>query len=1053
MKSMAHPELAYSFQRVKETVGVKPVSASVLLRVHQQLVEASRAFVGRRYIDAIALYQEVRQLLWTQLFPTTPLIESDAWQIELFVPLVSYGGEWLNVLPVEQPVTGVRPRVEVPADTGPRLGLTSGAIDADGISAIADLEAADLLNAQGNAEAARFFRDRATNLAPELVDTLDVARDSGTPAAAPVVGDRWFDGVSPAGALAVGSPVAALPVAGIPAAITAEQRTYAATVGDDVERVAWAAGASPDVDELVAKVYDGRRKLEALPDVLIQPEREADGAVALAHAWYYETPLGLAECHHALGDWETAATWYERAAGYRYLNANIEAPYVWSRLAMLYRDWGDSLFRADEPEEALPIYERVLTLDGDPGASPLFTVAGLQPAADVARQVIDNLATPDAITASPAISGAIFDIQAQLAKISGGLDFWGHWTSNVPIWTFDYLQSVATNFCQLAIGAERDAMTFWEKSEAGQLTQLQLTQTVAVARAEREAASRQLEAAQAEQLVYMVAEAAAWQRATNARANAQEYEQKSRQWTLHQALSAELSGGEHGVPALLNQLADVMMRDTYEGGYAYEGGAKTGTVAAAQSLTAARLQSEYEIDVLKRQADELEFAAGQAVTERQAAAARVAALQAAEQAAKVRAQSAVELAAAFDDQRFTPSVWYALGERMNDLAQRYLVMALDVAKRMQRSYNFENDVERAIIKADYSRSAVMGLLAADALMADVQSFTYDQVTSTAPKPQPMRQTISLAQRYPFLFETQLRTTGRMEFQTTIDDFDSLYPGSYAGRIEHVEVEVDGIVPPRGIRGTLTNSGISHYRLPSALWNAGTSGLKHRLQVPETLVLSDYDVRVDALVVEADRRRRRVFEGAGVASSWTLELPRDVNEIDYASLMDVRLTFTYQARHDPDVKQRVLAELAARPSVNERQRPIPLRWMYPDAFFSFYGTGVLDVTLGVDAFARYEGDPQLTELSLVVITSPRARSADLVLRVTAPGGAPIEVTTDADGIVPTDDLAAVAGGDAVGDYRIVLDPDDNPTWLVDGQLDVEAIQNIAVVVGYSFTPRT
>jgi hypothetical protein len=1050
MKSMAHPELAYSFQRVKETVGTKPVSASVLLRVHRLLVDASRAFEGRRYTDAIALYQEVRRLLWTQLFPTTVLVESDAWQIDLFVPLVSYGGEWLNVLPVEQPVTGVRPRVEVPADTGPRLGLTSGAIDADGISAIADLEAAELLKAQGNDEAAGFFRDRATDLAPELVDKLDVARD----ALAPAVVGGWFDGVAPAGAPALASPAeAALPVAEIPPGITVETRAYAATVGDDVEIVEWIGGAAPKVEDLVAKFYEPRRFEEVLPDVLTQPQREADGAVALAHAWYYVTPLGLAECHHALGDWETAATWYERAAGYPYLNANIEAPYVWSRLATLYRDWGDSLFRADEPDEALPIYERVLTLDGNPGGSPLFTVAGLQPAADVARHLIDNLATPDAISASPAIAGVIFDIQAQLAKISGGLDFWGHWASNVPIWTFDYLQSVATNFCQLAIGAERDAMTFWEKSEAGQLTQLQLTQTVAVAQAESEAASRQVSAARAEQLVYMVAEAAAWLRATNARANAQEYELKSRQWTMHQALSAQLSGGEHGTPELLNDLADVMIRDTYQGGYAYEGGAKTGTVAAAQSLTAARLQREYEIDLLERQADELEFAAGQAATERQAAAARVAASQAAELAAKARAQAAVELAAAFDGQRFTPGVWYALGERMNDLARRYLVMALDVAKRMQRSYNFENDLERAIIKADYSRSAVMGLLAADALMADVQSFTYDQVTSTAPKLQPIRQTISLAQRYPYLFETQLRATGRMEFQTTIDDFDSLYPGSYAGRIEHVEVEVDGIVPPRGIRGTLTNSGISHYRLPSALWNAGTSGLKHRVQVPEALVLSDYDVRVDALVVDADWRRRRVFEGAGVASTWTLELPRDVNEIDYASITDVRLTFTYEARHDPALKQRVLAELAARPSVNERQRPMPLRWMYPDAFFSFYGTGVLDVTLGIDAFAGYEGDPELTELSLVVIASPRARSADVVLRVTAPGGVPIEVTTDADGIVATNDLAAVAGGDAMGEYRIELDPADNPSWLVDGQLDVEAIQNIALVVGYSFTPRS
>ncbi len=63
----------------------------------------------------------------------------------------------------------------------------------------------------------------------------------------------------------------------------------------------------------------------------------------------------------------------------------------------------------------------------------------------------------------------VLDIWAQLSKIAAGLDFWGHWSANVPIWTFDYLQSVALTFCQLAVSAERDAMTFWEKADLGQL--------------------------------------------------------------------------------------------------------------------------------------------------------------------------------------------------------------------------------------------------------------------------------------------------------------------------------------------------------------------------------------------------------------------------------------------------------------------------------------------------------------------------------------------------------------------------------------------------------
>ena len=337
-------------------------------------------------------------------------------------------------------------------------------------------------------------------------------------------------------------------------------------------------------------------------------------------------------------------------------------------------------------------------------------------------------------------------------------------------------------------------------------------------------------------------------------------------------------------------------------------------------------------------------------------------------------------------------------------------------------------------------------------MADVQSFTYDLITNTKAKDQPIRQTISLAQRYPYLFETQVRATGRMEFQTNLDDFDSVYPGSYAGRVEHVEVSVDGIVPERGISGALTNSGISHYRTPSP-WPAGSNGVKHRVQSRETLMLSDYDLRTDAIIVETDRRRRRIFEGAGLASSWTLELPMDVNPFDYQALVDVRLTFTYQARFDPGLRKAVLDDLKSRPQAHQRQRPVPLRWLFPDAFFSFYGSGVLSFSLGRSDFAPTETDPRVAELSLLAVTTPRARAGGIVLKVSVPGQAPVKATTTADGGIAASALAALAnGGSAIGDYKIEMTAADNPGWVTNGALDLSAIDNIALILSYTFTPR-
>ena len=155
----------------------------------------------------------------------------------------------------------------------------------------------------------------------------------------------------------------------------------------------------------------------------------------------------------------------------------------------------------------------MLLIDGTEPATDLYTIAGLAPGAVAARDVIAHLADAAAITASPTIAGVVLDIWAQLSKIAGGLDFWGHWSANVPIWTFDYLQSVAITFCQLAVGAERDAMTFWEKADLGQLTRTQLAQNVAQTKAERAAAQRQVEAAAVESMAFVAGEETAQLRA------------------------------------------------------------------------------------------------------------------------------------------------------------------------------------------------------------------------------------------------------------------------------------------------------------------------------------------------------------------------------------------------------------------------------------------------------------------------------------------------------------------------------------------------------------
>ncbi len=1105
MSSLKFAENIYSF-RVYESVVAKHLTAAQpelapLAAIEARLVEASNLFNARRYQDAIRAYNAASSMIYAHLNPRAP--RNSNWDLavvpdgQLFKPLLSASLEWLNVLPVAQPEVTVRPRVPVDeavlgqAAVLNRVGLfSSKLVSGAALDAAADLQVAQALRTQGNESAANFFVERARAADAGIVARLTPPPSGAVAGVSGLAGllqtrpalasSLWrSEGLSPALQVSLGEANAAAATAvqaqvtaaaarlPLPASVTAESRVLGALVAGQPVTFEWAAGAAAPLDQVEQSIYKARVNLTDLEHIIGKPALPADVALNLPHNYYYVIPLGLAECYHALGDFARAEASYFQAAGYQYLNQAIEAPYLWGRLAELYLNWGDSLFRDEETLEARDIYERVLLLDGSEPASTLYTTAALAPGADAGRMIIAHLGEllngqtdAETLDVNPLLVATILEVHAQLVKIGAGLDFWGHWHASVPIWTFEYLHSAAVNFTQLAVGAERDFIQFQERADQSALTRQQLQQGVSLASAERAAAQQQSAAAQAEASAYEAALNTAQQRAANAQANADEYAQTSEGAILFQALSAQMGGGDNGNADQLNAYADAMMGigETAEflrknPGWRLSG--SRGTMAAGAALASARLNRQYEVDALQHQAADMQSAAVQAQAELNAARARARAVKAAERVASARLSAACQSLSAFDSQYFTPDVWGRLAAGMRAIYRRYLDMAIRTARLMQQAYNFETDQSLKLIKSDYSGDEVKGLLGADLLMADIQGFTFDLITNTRNKPQPLRQTISLSERYGFAFETQLRRTGVMEFETRIADFDEVYPGTYAGRIEAVEVEVDGIVPPTGISGALTNGGISFYRTPAAD-DQQAGDMKIRVQSRETMVISDYDPRGDALLNPEDRRMLRIFQGAGLASTWRLELPRGLNDLDYGALTDVRLTLHYKARFDPELRERVLQELAARPGVNARQRGIPLRWIYPDAFFHFQDTGELRITLSGEDFRRNETQPALTDVSILVITDGSRPAGGLTLALSTPGRAALSATTDVDGAIqsstPGSSWAALTGGSAVGDYVLMLDAGNNPDLVENGRLNLSPIVNVALILGYSFTPK-
>ena len=345
-------------------------------------------------------------------------------------------------------------------------------------------------------------------------------------------------------------------------------------------------------------------------------------------------------------------------------------------------------------------------------------------------------------------------------------------------------------------------------------------------------------------------------------------------------------------------------------------------------------------------------------------------------------------------------------------------------------------------------------MAGDALLAKIESFTFLHIVSSRSKPIRLKQTISLSENYPFLFyrfkfgsnnpDSPLRK-GLMRFQMILDQFDRQYPGAYRHHLKAVEVAVDGILPPAGVHGRLTIGGFSRY------WTLERDEKnnfiqKGRLQRSETMLLSDYRVVNDSLVFRDDGTVSGIFEGAGVASSWELELPIGSNDLNYGLISDVRMMLYYEALYDAQLDQWI------------RRRPMPaadlqrnicflLRPRFPDQYFAFQEQGTLEWELLDIDFPFNQLNPRIRELAVQLVWEEgNARAAGFNFATPAkPSG--IDVRTDETGRLLSSDgapLAPIASGSAVGPYVLRIDLSKL------SQAELLKIQDIILFLSYEYT---
>jgi hypothetical protein len=769
----------------------------------------------------------------------------------------------------------------------------------------------------------------------------------------------------------------------------------------------------------------------------------------IPHHYLYTVQMCLGDVYRKLGQYAEAVGRYERARDYQYLNVKNEAPVVWTRIAECLVDWGYDLYRDKQLEAAAAQFSRVVSVAADgtrgvPGVSPLY---GHSPFAAIQAGVAGYLANldapvPAALTSAMAI--AIRRAAQYLDMINAGLNVLGLPLDLVPVFRFRYLQAVARYFAEQAIKAEREYITFLSSSEQETASQLQLQQSVDLASATVELEHRRIAEAQAEKKVAVASQTLAQTRVDNARTRREEYEDVSADKVALDMASAHASGGftrtEGGYSVQLSTSGERVSLGDED----YE-------IMRNAAWHRGMIQREFELADMAR--TEQEYAANKLVADAQVALSdkRISVAQQGWAIALLRQQQAKELLAYAQSKTFDAALWHALADRMRELARLYLDRAIEIAYVMQAAYNFETDAGLDNIAMSYGTSdALNGLLGGQALMADIDYFTYHEIMHTRSKEIPIRTVLSLAEHFPYsLF--QFRRDGVASFETTLELFDRLYPGAYLHRIKSVEVAVEGVIPADGLYGSLRNSGVSIFR-------TADNSAKVRLQPAETQVLSSYTTRGDAVVFRPSEQTRGVFEDSGLCTAWTLTIPPGANDLRYESISDLKIVIYHTAFHDPALEAAVRASL---PTTGSRSRTFSLRESRPDAYFLLLETATASFDLAAGDFPYQHLAPVTQRIVIFAVAADGGPAAGLVVDLTRPGGGSVRVTAGTDGSVSSgggSPLDAFVGTSPLTEWTVTLDPAVNAGFFIEepagsGVHRVGGIRDLLIGLDYSYTVRT
>jgi hypothetical protein len=303
-------------------------------------------------------------------------------------------------------------------------------------------------------------------------------------------------------------------------------------------------------------------------------------------------------------------------------------------------------------------------------------------------------------------------------------------------------------------------------------------------------------------------------------------------------------------------------------------------------------------------------------------------------------------------------------------------MAYELAKRAERAFRFELGVGEetaSFVRFGHWDNLRKGLLSGERLSQDLRRLEAAYLDKNR-RDFEITKHVSLRQLNPFAL-IRFQQTGECEFNVPEALFDLDFPGHYFRRIKSVSISLPCVVGPYSSVSAMLTLLSSKLREKS---NSDEENLRSSHLPTQSIATSTG--QNDAGVFELNFRDERYlpFEGAGVISSWRLELPKEFRQFDYRTISDVVLHLRYTAR-DGGSGFKSTIENKTRDLLNEMVleaertglfQVIDLRYQFPGQWTRLKQSNSTELTLGAEnlPFFVKKHTPAIDEVIWVALAS-------------------------------------------------------------------------------------